>query len=196
MTANSGHSIRVTLAHTRGAAASSCSEAEASATVAAALRGRGHRVHRRADRPPSRRHRGAVTASVRLTLRRPDRGAPLGAGPARPRDTDAGLFGLIGVDIYGRVKGLTDVYAAGDATDYPVKQGDIACQQADAVATAIAARHAGAAPASPFQPVLRATLLTGTGAPITLGPGAGADELGKLPGRYLRHTCARSWSPL
>ena len=110
---------------------------------------------------------------------------PLVRGLRIPGIPTTGLYGLIGVDAYGRVKGLTDVYAAGDATDYPVKQGDIACQQADAVATALAARYGGTEPASPFQPVLRATLLTGTGASIPLGPGAGVDELGKLPGRYL-----------
>ena len=40
-------------------------------------------------------------------------------------------------------------------------------------------------PASPFEPALRAMLLTGTGASIPLGPGAGVDELGKVPGRHL-----------
>jgi hypothetical protein len=33
---------------------------------------------------------------------------------------------------------MEDVYAAGDATDFPVKQGGLAAQQADAVALSIA----------------------------------------------------------
>jgi sulfide:quinone oxidoreductase len=59
------------------------------------------------------------------------------------------------------------VYAAGDVTDFPVKQGGIAAQQADAVAEAIAARVGGfGAPdePAPFRPVLRGVLLTGEGA--------------------------------
>ena len=39
-----------------------------------------------------------------------------------------------------RVRGLDDVYAAGDITNFPVKQGGIATQLADAAAEAIAAR--------------------------------------------------------
>ena len=39
----------------------------------------------------------------------------------------------------GRVTGLADVYAAGDGVDFPVKQGGLAAQQADAVAEHIAA---------------------------------------------------------
>ena len=35
---------------------------------------------------------------------------------------------------FGRVEGLTDVYAAGDMTSFPVKQGGLAAQQADAIA--------------------------------------------------------------
>jgi len=49
-------------------------------------------------------------------------------------------------------------------------------------------------PASPFQPVLPATLLTGTGASIPLGPGAGVDELRKVPGRYLAPNLR--WKPI
>lgn len=47
--------------------------------------------------------------------------------------------GFIPVDEHGRVRGLPDVFAAGDATDFPVKQGGLAAQEADAVAEAIAA---------------------------------------------------------
>jgi len=59
------------------------------------------------------------------------------------------------------VEGLDGVYAAGDATTFPVKQGGIATQQADVVAQSIAAL--AGAPVTPehFRPVLRGLLLTG-----------------------------------
>jgi len=69
--------------------------------------------------------------------------------------------GFIPTDRHGRVPGLEGVYAAGDATQFPIKQGGIAAQQADAAAAAIA-EHAGASvSAEPFRPVLRGLLLTG-----------------------------------
>ena len=71
--------------------------------------------------------------------------------------------GFIRVDEHGRVQGETDVYAAGDAIDFPVKQGGLATQQADAVAAHIAARAGADIEPMPFAPVLRATLLTGDG---------------------------------
>jgi len=74
-----------------------------------------------------------------------------------PQDED----GFLPIDNHGRVIGLEHVYAAGDGTNFPVKQGGIACQQADAVAEVIA-RAAGASiePRS-FKPVLRGQLITG-----------------------------------
>ena len=50
------------------------------------------------------------------------------------------LDGFLLVDAHGRVPGLEDVYAAGDITSFPVKQGGIATQLADAAAQAIAAQ--------------------------------------------------------
>ena len=69
--------------------------------------------------------------------------------------------GFLPIDGHGRVAGTEDVYAAGDGTNFPIKQGGIACQQADAVAEVIA-RAAGASlePRS-FRPVLRGQLITG-----------------------------------
>ncbi len=46
--------------------------------------------------------------------------------------------GFVPVDSFGMVSGTQDVYAAGDITTFPVKQGGIAAQQADAAAEAIA----------------------------------------------------------
>lgn len=50
----------------------------------------------------------------------------------------AGRDGFIPVDAFGRVEGLENVYAAGDVTTFPIKQGGLAAQQADAVAQTIA----------------------------------------------------------
>jgi sulfide:quinone oxidoreductase len=69
--------------------------------------------------------------------------------------------GFIPVDLHGRVRGEDDVYAAGDATNSPIKQGGVASQQADAAAEAIAARVGADVDPQPFKPVLRGLLLTG-----------------------------------
>ncbi|HET9740418.1 MAG TPA: FAD-dependent oxidoreductase [Solirubrobacteraceae bacterium] len=75
--------------------------------------------------------------------------------------------GFIRTDAHGYVMGVPHVLAAGDATTFPVKQGGLATQQADAAAATIA--HALGAPIEPrpFTPVLRGLLLTG-GAPLYL----------------------------
>ena len=69
--------------------------------------------------------------------------------------------GFLLVDHHGRVEGEDDVYAAGDATSFPVKQGGLAAQQADAVAAHIARRAGADIEAEPFEPILRGMLLTG-----------------------------------
>jgi sulfide:quinone oxidoreductase len=75
--------------------------------------------------------------------------------------------GFLPVNLYGRVAGAPGVFAAGDATAFPVKQGGLATQQADAVAEAIAVDLGLRRIARPFRPVLRGLLLTG-GAPLYL----------------------------
>jgi sulfide:quinone oxidoreductase len=70
--------------------------------------------------------------------------------------------GFIPVDLHGLVQGEEDVYAAGDATTSPIKQGGVATQQADAAAEAIAARAGADLDPQPFRPVLRGLLLTGS----------------------------------
>jgi len=77
--------------------------------------------------------------------------------PGVPADAN----GFIPVDTYGRVAGLRGVYAAGDGTAFPIKQGGLATQQADAVAETIAAAAGAAVEPEPFRPVLRGMLLTG-----------------------------------
>ena len=59
------------------------------------------------------------------------------------------------------MRGVEDVYAVGDATAFPVKQGGIATQQADVAAEAVAALAGAAVEPQPFRPILRALLLTG-----------------------------------
>lgn len=69
--------------------------------------------------------------------------------------------GFVPTDDYGRVAGLTDVYAAGDLTQSSIKQGGVAAQEADSVAEAIAADAGAGIQPSPCRPVLRGLLLTG-----------------------------------
>jgi sulfide:quinone oxidoreductase len=85
----------------------------------------------------------------------PRMGGPALAG--LPHDTN----GFIPTDLHGRVEREPDVYAAGDVTSCPIKQGGIAAQQAAAVAEAIAARLGAEVVPRPFKPVLRGLLLTG-----------------------------------
>jgi sulfide:quinone oxidoreductase len=68
--------------------------------------------------------------------------------------------GFLRVDRHGRVRDVPDVYAAGDATHFPIKQGGLACQQADAAAEAIAARAGAAIEPRPYTALLQGVLLT------------------------------------
>jgi sulfide:quinone oxidoreductase len=96
---------------------------------------------------------GSIPAERVVSLPR-----PLGpAVPGLPHDHE----GFVPVDPHGLVDGLEDVYAAGDATTCPIKQGGVAAQQADAAAEAIAARAGAPVEPKPFRPVLRGLLLTG-----------------------------------
>lgn len=69
--------------------------------------------------------------------------------------------GLLRTDGFGRVDNLSDVYAAGDITAFPVKQGGIAAEQADAVAEMLASEAGADVTPRPFEPVLRGVLMTG-----------------------------------
>ena len=69
--------------------------------------------------------------------------------------------GFIPTDAHGAVLGCDGVYAAGDGVAFPVKQGGLAAQQADAAAAAIAADAGADVRLEPFRPVLRGLLLTG-----------------------------------
>ncbi|MEP7336043.1 MAG: CBS domain-containing protein, partial [Actinomycetota bacterium] len=69
--------------------------------------------------------------------------------------------GFVVTDPSGRVDGVEAVFAAGDITNFPVKQGGIATQQADAAAESIAAAAGAQIHPEPFRPILRGLLLTG-----------------------------------
>jgi sulfide:quinone oxidoreductase len=69
--------------------------------------------------------------------------------------------GFVPVEHDGRVREHDTVFAIGDACDFPVKQGGLATQQADAAAATIAARAGAHVPPGRFRPTLRAKLLTG-----------------------------------
>jgi sulfide:quinone oxidoreductase len=113
--------------------------------------------------------------------------------PGVPCDGD----GFIPVDEYGRVRDVFDVYAVGDGAAFPIKQGGLAAQQADAAASAIAAEAGAPVDPKPFRPVLRGTLLTEEASlsmrhALARGSGAGvaAERAlwtpgGKVAGRYL-----------
>jgi sulfide:quinone oxidoreductase len=119
------------------------------------------------------------------------------------------VHGFLPTDEYGRVRDCEDVYAAGDVTAFPVKQGGIATQQADAAARTIAARAGSPVEAEPFRPVLRGLLLTGEGARFMRAQIAGGQgdvsEVStrmlwwpetKVAGQYLSHYLTRTMEPL
>ena len=69
--------------------------------------------------------------------------------------------GFVSVDEHCGVRGADAVFAAGDITSFPIKQGGIAAQQAVVAAEAIAVLAGAALVPHPFRPVLRGLLLTG-----------------------------------
>ena len=75
--------------------------------------------------------------------------------------------GFVSIDRHARVPGVDRVFAVGDITAFPVKQGGIATQHADAAAEMIAAEVGAALEPRPFRPVLRGLLLVGE-APVYL----------------------------
>ncbi len=79
------------------------------------------------------------------------------AVPGLPHDSN----GFIPIDEHCQVRGTERVYAAGDATDFAVKHGGIAAQQADTAAKSIAALAGAAVEPTTFEPVIEGWLLTG-----------------------------------
>jgi sulfide:quinone oxidoreductase len=106
--------------------------------------------------------------------------------------------GFLPIDEHCAVLGATDVYAVGDSTTFPLKQGGMAAEMADTAAEAIAAGTGAGVEAKPFRPVLRAMLLTGNGprylsAGIARGPAIRSEAdteplwwpASKIPGYYM-----------
>lgn len=106
--------------------------------------------------------KGAVVMEPGARVLKVDRVVSLPAleGPRIP-GVPADPAGFHPIDEYGRVAGASEVYAAGDGANFPIKQGGLATQQADAVAGMIAARAGAPIEPVPFRPVLRGMLLTG-----------------------------------
>lgn len=74
---------------------------------------------------------------------------------------------FVSTDRLGRVEGQPDVFAVGDMTSFPVKQGGLATQQADAVARTVAAAAGAPVDVTPQRPVLRGRLI-GADTPVYL----------------------------
>jgi sulfide:quinone oxidoreductase len=97
--------------------------------------------------------------------------------------------GFLRVDPFGRLLDAEGIYGAGDATEFAVKHGGIASQQADVVAQSIAALAGAPVTPEPCHPVIHGMLLTGASplyltARITGGAGF-SSEISETP----------TWSP-
>jgi sulfide:quinone oxidoreductase len=80
-------------------------------------------------------------------------------GPSTPGVPGGPDGGFIPIDAHCAVPHLERVWAAGDATDFPIKHGGIASQQADTAAEAIAALAGADVEPKPFHPEIHAVLL-------------------------------------
>jgi len=96
----------------------------------------------------------------------------------------ASWWGFVPTDTVGRVEGLVDVYAAGDMTAFPIKQGALAAQQADRIAHAIAGGLGIPTVEPPARRILLARLLAG---PRTLCLRTELDESGRPTGATIEH---------
>lgn len=110
-------------------------------------------------------------------------------GPSTPGVPKLGTHGFLPIDVYCQVPGLVNVYAAGDATDFAVKHGGVAAQQADVAAESIAALAGAPVKPAKFHPVIHGILLGGDrplylSAHITGGHGS-SSEVSEEP----------TWSP-
>lgn len=79
----------------------------------------------------------------------------------------ADRWGFVATDTCGQVEGLKNVYAAGDMTTCPIKQGGLATQQADRIADSIAAA-VGAPPQGMGDAIVLAARLLGGEHPLFL----------------------------
>ncbi|HEV2787529.1 MAG TPA: hypothetical protein VGV67_14115, partial [Solirubrobacteraceae bacterium] len=83
-------------------------------------------------------------------------------GPGVPGVPAAAPYGFVPIDAACRIRGAGGIaFAAGDGTDFPVKHGGVAAQQADTAAAGIAHLAGAAEPPPALRPMLRGMLLTG-----------------------------------
>jgi sulfide:quinone oxidoreductase len=123
---------------------------------------------------------------------------PVQRGPSLdglPTDTQ----GFVRIATDGSVPGAPGVWAVGDSTSFPLRQGGIACQQADSVAAAIARELGADTEELPFHPTLRGWMWDGGSGTFLRGePSGGRTEssgvavrtplwwpAAKVAGRYL-----------
>jgi sulfide:quinone oxidoreductase len=99
-------------------------------------------------------HPGSRSLTVDRLVALPEQKGPY--LPGLPADRR----GFIPVGLDGRVRGHDAVFAVGDASDFPIKQGGIGTQQADVAAATIAAWAGADVRVDRFRPILRAKLLT------------------------------------
>ncbi len=106
-------------------------------------------------------------------------------GPSTPGVPKRARNGFVAVDPFGRVRGLSSVYAAGDMTDFPVKLGAVAGEQADTAAAFIASSTGADVRVSALAPVIHGALLAGE-EPLymtaeLIGSEAHRSEVGAIP---------------
>jgi sulfide:quinone oxidoreductase len=78
------------------------------------------------------------------------------------RNVPVSSDGFVPVDEFSRVPGMAEhVFAAGDATNFPIKHGGLGAQQADVAAAGIAALAGAQVEPQPLDPVIRGVLHTG-----------------------------------
>lgn len=106
------------------------------------------------------REPGVVSLRPGVNLLRADRivALPGLSGPSTPGVPKRARGGFLSVDVQGRVRGLHDVYAAGDATEFTVKTAVAAAAQADLAAGTIAAAAGAAVDSAAEAPVIRGAL--------------------------------------
>ncbi len=119
-------------------------------------------------------------------------------GPAVPGVPKCGEHGFIEVDAHGRVPGVEAIFAAGDATDFYVKYGGVAAQQADVAAASIAALAGAPVELTTLNPLVHGVLLGGPrplymsayiagerGAASEVSTEPSGAPVGKISARYL-----------
>ena len=113
------------------------------------------------------------------------------------RGIPLGEHGFLPTDPFQRVPDAGPIFAAGDATEFPIKHGGLGAQQADVAAQSIAALAGAPIEPTRFRPTIEGMLLTG-GKPLQItahiagGQGSSAEakvaqdgERPKISARYL-----------